>query len=51
MKTYTLTYATQDENGKLTQQVIPNQTKEECEIIYGNLTETIMIFLMEIELD
>ncbi|ALH46469.1 hypothetical protein VMY22_4 [Bacillus phage VMY22] len=46
---YTLIYVTRDEEGKMFDIKLENQTKEECEIIYGMITDEILIWNMILE--
>lgn len=46
---YTLTYTTVDETGKVLHVTVENQTKEETEIIYGNITDTIVQWIVKLD--
>lgn len=43
---YALIYVTKDEEGKPFKYYQENLTKEECEIIYGNIVDTVVIWNM-----
>ncbi|ARM70161.1 uracil-DNA glycosylase inhibitor [Bacillus phage Harambe] len=47
---YTLIYITEDESGKRFDCILENQTQEDCEIIYGNIIDKIIVWNMILDM-